>query len=48
MTAADDGHAGVVDLLLARGAARDIKDKNGKTALDFAADNRMREKLRVK
>jgi ankyrin repeat protein len=48
MTAADDGHAGIVDLLIARGAAREVKDKDGKTALDLAADNAIREKLRAK
>ena len=48
MTAADDGHAGIVDLLIARGAARDVKDKDGRTALDLAADNATREKLRAK
>jgi ankyrin repeat protein len=48
MTAADDGHAGMVDLLIARGAARDMRDQNGKTALDLAADNATRERLRAK
>ena len=47
MIAADAGHGGMVDLLLARGAARDIKDKDGKTALDLATDNAIRDKLRA-
>jgi ankyrin repeat protein len=48
MTAADAGHAGMIDVLLARGAARDVKDKDGKTAFDLAADNSIRDRLRAK
>jgi ankyrin repeat protein len=45
MIAADAGHAGVIDVLLARGANRALKDKDGKTALDLATDNPVREKF---
>jgi hypothetical protein len=37
----------MVDLLIARGAARDVKDKDGRTARDLAADHAIREKLRT-
>jgi ankyrin repeat protein len=47
MIAADAGHPGIVGLLLARGAARDLKDKDGKTALDLATDNPVRDRLRA-
>ena len=48
MIAADAGHAGMVDVLIARGAMRDLKDKDGKTALDLTADNAIRDRLRAK
>jgi ankyrin repeat protein len=38
MIAAELGRAEVVRLLLLRGARRDAKDNNGKTALDLAAN----------
>ena len=46
MIAAEDSHAEIVDLLIARGADRTIKDKSGKVALDLAADATVREKLK--
>ena len=45
MIAADAGHAGIVALLIARGASRSAKDRDGKTALDLAADQEVRAKL---
>ena len=37
----------MVNLLVERGAARTLKDNDGRTALDLAADNAVREKLRA-
>jgi ankyrin repeat protein len=45
MTAAEQGHAAVVDALLRRGADRTLKDKAGKRALDLTAHARVRELL---
>jgi ankyrin repeat protein len=45
MIAAELGHASIVELLLARGAASDRKDKQGKTALDLAAGDEVQAKL---
>jgi ankyrin repeat protein len=45
MIAAERGHAAVVALLLARGAAADRRDKGGKTARDLAANDEVREEL---
>ena len=48
MIAAELGDAGVVDLLLQRGADRARKDKEGKTALDLATKLDVRERLVAK
>jgi ankyrin repeat protein len=45
MIAAERGHAAIAALLLARGAAADLRDKDGKTARDLAATDEVREKL---
>jgi ankyrin repeat protein len=45
MTAAELGHAGIVELLLRRGADRSLKDKDGKSAADLTTDTALREKL---
>jgi ankyrin repeat protein len=45
MIAAERGHAAIVALLIARGAAADRRDKDGKTARDLAANDDVREKL---
>jgi len=37
-----------VALLLQRGADRTLKDKDGKTALDLAANDEVRERLKAK
>jgi ankyrin repeat protein len=39
MTAAAEGHVEIVEILLAAGADRDLKDKDGDTALSFAKQN---------
>ena len=48
MIAAELGYGDVVELLLARGADRARKDKQGKTALDLATNADVREKLSAK
>ena len=48
MIAAALGDAADVDLLLQRGADRTLKDKEGKTALDLAANADVRAKLAAK
>jgi len=45
MIAAGLGDAAVVDLLLQRGADRALQDKQGKTALDLAANPDVRARL---
>jgi ankyrin repeat protein len=45
MIAAALGDAGTVALLLQRGADRALKDEDGKTALDLAANDEARAKL---
>ena len=45
MIAAEGGHAGIVDLLLRRGADASLKDKTGKRAADFTALSSLRERL---
>jgi ankyrin repeat protein len=45
MTAAEGGRAGIVDVLLARGADRSLKDKAGKRAGDLTVLTALREKL---
>ena len=39
MYASKNGHSGVVDLLLENGAISNLKDKAGKTAPYYAAEN---------
>jgi ankyrin repeat protein len=48
MIAAGLGDAAVVDLLLQRGADRTLKDKQGQTALDVAANAAVRARLGAK
>ncbi len=45
MIAAELNHAAAVDLLLARGADKSLKDKQGKTAADLTSLTALREKL---
>jgi hypothetical protein len=45
MIAAELNHAAAVDLLLARGADKTIKDKQGKTASDLTSLTALRDKL---
>jgi uncharacterized protein len=48
MIAASLGDAATVDFLLKRGADRSVKDKDGKNALDLAANADVRAKLTAK
>jgi len=48
MIAASLGDAASVDTLLRHGADRALKDKEGKTALDLAANAAVRAKLAAK
>jgi len=45
MIAAEGGHAGIVDLLLKRGADASRKDKAGKRAADLTVSSSLRERL---
>ncbi len=45
MIAAELGHASAVDLLLAHGADKSLKDKQGKTASDLTSLTALRAKL---
>ena len=45
MIAAELNHAAAADLLLARGADKSIKDKQGKTAGDLTSLTALRDKL---
>ena len=45
MIAAELGHAAAVDLLLAHGADKSLKDKQGKTAGDLTSLTALRDKL---
>ena len=45
MIAAEGGHAGIADLLLARGADPALKDKDGKRAADLTVQTLLRERL---
>jgi hypothetical protein len=45
MIAAEGGHAGIADLLLARGADPELKDKDGKRAADLTVLTLLRERL---
>jgi ankyrin repeat protein len=47
MIAASLGHEKAVDVLLAQGADRSLRDKSGKTAADLAANDELRKKLAV-
>ncbi len=46
MIAAEIGHKGVVELLLARGAKAGLADKEGRTARDLASSEEIRMALR--
>jgi ankyrin repeat protein len=48
MIAASLGHDKAVEVLLARGADKRLRDKEGKTAMDLSADDALRIKLAVK
>jgi ankyrin repeat protein len=45
MIAAEGGHAGIADLLLARGADPALRDKDGKRAVDLTVLTSLRERL---
>jgi ankyrin repeat protein len=45
MIAAELGHTAAADLLVSRGADRSLRDKDGKTAADWARDDALRAKL---
>jgi hypothetical protein len=45
MIAAEGGRSGIVDVLLARGADRSLKDKAGKRAGDLTVLTALRERL---
>jgi ankyrin repeat protein len=45
MIAAELNHAIAVDLLLARGADKSLRDKQGKSAADLTSLTALREKL---
>lgn len=45
MIAAEGGHAGIADLLLAKGADPSLQDKAGKRAADLTTQSSLREKL---
>jgi hypothetical protein len=45
MIAAEGGHAGIANLLLARGADRALQDKAGKRAADLSKLTSLRERL---
>lgn len=47
MIAASLGHDKAVDVLLARGADKTLRDSTGKTAADLAANDALRRKLAV-
>ncbi len=47
MIAAGLGHATAIELLLARGADKSLRDHDGKTAADLASDAALRKKLAV-
>jgi ankyrin repeat protein len=48
MIAADRGNAAIVAFLLSRGADASLADKDGKRALELAANEEVREKFRAK
>jgi ankyrin repeat protein len=45
MIASEAGHLAIVELLIARGADRTLRDKSGKNAADFAASEAVRDRL---
>jgi uncharacterized protein len=45
MIAAEAGHLEMVDLLIARGANRSLRDASGKSALDLARTAAVRQRL---
>jgi ankyrin repeat protein len=45
MTAAERGHAEVATMLIKRGADQAVRDKSGKSALDLAANESVRQAL---
>jgi uncharacterized protein len=45
MIAAETGHLEMVDLLIKRGAGRTLRDKQGKSAADLAANGEIRKRL---
>lgn len=45
MIAAETGHVEMVDLLLRRGADRNLRDKSGKSAVDLATSEAVRQRL---
>ena len=45
MIAAEGGHAGIANMLLARGADASLKDNAGKRAADLTALSSLRERL---
>ncbi len=45
MIAAEQDHEAIVDLLLARGADKSLRDKQGKKAGDLTSLTALREKL---
>jgi ankyrin repeat protein len=47
MLAALNGHAGIVSLLLGRGADVSVRDNEGKSALDYASTEEVRSVLKA-
>jgi ankyrin repeat protein len=45
MITADLGHAEMGDILIERGADRNVRDRAGKTALDLAVDDNVRRRI---
>jgi ankyrin repeat protein len=45
MIAAEGGHAGIANLLIARGADASLKDRGGKVAADLTTVSALRERL---
>src|SRR5206468_12524061 len=47
MVAAEGGHAGIANLLIARGADASLKDRGGKAAADLTTVSSLRERLKA-